>query len=223
MASAIVSPNPEITAQPPTIDGLIERLGGIPLNRVLSEPAPGLATEADLIEAQRKYDRLYELVDGILVEKGMGFTESVLAGALIELLRRFVIPRNLGLITTPDGMVRLFPGLVRIPDVAFVAWERLPERRFPKTPIPSLAPDLVVEILSESNTNAEMQRKRAEYFSAGVKLIWEIDPETRTVAVYGPDGSVEILGASQRLDGKDVLPGFTLDLNELFAELDRLG
>jgi Uma2 family endonuclease len=208
---------------PPTMDGLIGRLGRIPLSRVLSQPAPGQATEADLIEAQRKYDRLYELVDGVLVEKGMGFAESILAGALIEFLRKFVIPRNLGLVSTPDGMFRLFGGLVRIPDVAFIAWERLPDRKVPKTPIPSLAPDLVVEILSESNTGAEMERKRGEYFSSGVRLIWEVDPETRTVAVYGPDGSVEILVASQRLDGRDVLPGFTLDLSELFAELDRLG
>lgn len=100
---------------------------------------------------------------------------------------------------------------------------RLPDRKVPKTPIPSLAPDLVVEILSESNTAAEMERKRGEYFASGVRLIWEVDPETRTVAVYGPDRSVEILGASQRLDGRDVLPDFTLDLGEFFAELDRLG
>ncbi|MGO9467798.1 MAG: Uma2 family endonuclease [Isosphaeraceae bacterium] len=223
MASAIASAAPGIIAEPPTMDAIIERLGRIPLSRVLSHPAPGLATEADLIEAQRKYDRLYELIDGILVEKGMGFAESVLAGALIEILRKFVIPRNLGLVSTPDGMFRLFGGLVRIPDVAFTAWERLPDRKVPKTPIPSLAPDLAVEILSESNTGAEMERKRGEYFASGVRLIWEVDPEARTVAVYTPDGLVEILGASQQLDGRDVLPGFTLDLGKFFAELDRLG
>ncbi len=223
MSSAIANPNAKTIARPPTIDGLIERLGGIPLNRVLSQPAPGLATEPDLIEAQRKYDRLYELVDGNLVEKGIGFAESLLAGALIEVLREFVIPRNLGLVSTPDGMFRLFGGLVRIPDVAFTSWARLADRKVPRTPIPSLVPDLVVEILSESNTRAEMERKRGEYFSSGVRLVWEVDPETRTVAVYCPDGTVEILGPSQWLDGKDVLPGFTLDLAEFFSELDRLG
>jgi Uma2 family endonuclease len=223
MSRAIATSDPIFVAQPPTVDGLIERLGRIPLSRVLSEPAPGLATEADLIDAQRKYNRLYELVDGVLVEKGMGFTESILAGALIEALRRFVIPRNLGLISTPDGLVRLFPGLVRVPDVAFVSWERLPDRKVPKAPIPSLAPDLVVEILSESNTDAEMARKRGEYFSAGVKLIWEVHPETRSVTVYAPGGSAQVLREAQSLDGADVLPGFTLSLTELFAEMDRAG
>jgi len=76
MASVISSPTSVIVVQPPTMDGLIERLGRIPLSRVLSHPAPDHATEADLIEAQRKYDRLYELVDGVLVEKGIGFAES---------------------------------------------------------------------------------------------------------------------------------------------------
>jgi Uma2 family endonuclease len=223
MSHAIATSDPVLIAQPPTVDGLIERLGRIPLSRVLSEPAPGLATEADLINAQRKYNRLYELVDGVLVEKGMGFTESILAGALIEALRGFVIARNLGLISTPDGLVRLFPGLVRIPDVAFIAWDRLPDRKVPKVPIPSLAPDLVIEILSESNTDAEMARKRGEYFSAGVKLIWEVDPETRSVTVYTPEGSVQVLREAQSLDGGIVLPGFTLSLSELFAEMDRAG
>ena len=69
------------TAKPPTLDDLVERLGGIPLSRILVDPAPGTATEADVLEAERRYNRLYELVDGVLVEKAMGFSESLLAGA----------------------------------------------------------------------------------------------------------------------------------------------
>ena len=56
------------------------------------------------------YDRLYELVDGVLVEKGMGFCESLLAAVLIQILRNFVSPRNLGVVSAPDGTIRLFPG-----------------------------------------------------------------------------------------------------------------
>ena len=78
----------------------------------------------------------------------------------------FVEPRNLGLVSGADGSVRLFPGLVRMPDVAFASWDRFPDRKIPKEPIPSLAPDLVIEVLSESNTKAEMERKRGEYFSS---------------------------------------------------------
>jgi Uma2 family endonuclease len=211
------------TAEPPNLSDLVERLGGVPLSRILSVPAPGTATEADVLEAERRYNRLYELVDGALVEKGMGFTESFLAGALIRILGNFVILRNLGVVSGADGTVRLFPGLVRIPDVAFTSWDRLPDRKLPKEPIPSLAPNLVIEVLSASNTGPEMERKRGEYFAAGVQVIWEVDPKTRTVDVYTTDGSVTRLSGVETIDGGAVLAGFALPLGELFAELDRHG
>jgi Uma2 family endonuclease len=209
--------------KPPTLDDVVERLGGIPLSRILVDPALGTASEADLKDAARRYDRLYELVDGVLVEKAMGYRESLLAGVLIQLLRNFVVPRNLGLVSAPDGTVRLFAGLVRIPDVSFASWDRFPDRKIPKEAIPSLTPDLVIEVLSETNTRAEMERKRGEYFRSGVRLIWVVDPEARVVSAYTPDGRCEILDASQTLSGGDVLPGFTLKLDELFSELDRQG
>ena len=208
---------------PLTLRDFIRRLGNIPLSRVLMDPPPGRATEADLLKAERRYQRLYELVDGTLVEKGMGFQESLLAAALIGFLRVFVVPRNLGVVSAPDGSVRLFPGLVRVPDVSFASWDRFPGRKIPKQPIPDLAPDLAVEVLSKSNTRPEMKRKRGEYFAVGVRLVWEIDPRRRTASVYTPDGAVTVLKESQRLDGADVLPGFSLELRDLFAELDRHG
>jgi Uma2 family endonuclease len=213
-----------MTTSPPTIDtlaDLLERLGGISPQRVRFHPLPGTATEEDVIAIERREKRLCELVDGVLVEKAMGYRESLLACALIEVLRAFVRPRNLGLVSGADGMMRLFPGLVRIPDVAFASWDRIPNRRVPTAPIPELAPDLAVEILSEGNTEAEMARKRREYFEAGVRLVWLVDPEARTVSVYTAPEQATVLDATQTLDGGVVLPGFTLPLAELFAELDR--
>ena len=85
---------------------------------------------------------------------------------------------------------------------------------------PHLVPDLAVEVLSEGNTVPEMDRKRREYFRAGVRLVWLVDPEARTVAVFtGPDQH-STLGETDLLDGGAVLPGFTLSLAELFARLD---
>jgi Uma2 family endonuclease len=203
---------------------LVERLGGIPLRRIRLRPALGCATEEDVIaalEAPRK--RICELIDGVLVEKAMGYNESTLATLLLELLSAFVRPRNLGLVTAPDGTIRLWAGRVRIPDVSFTAWDRIPGRRRPRKPIPELAPDLAVEILSKSNTRREMQLKRADYFSVGVRLVWIIDPKTRTVEVYTSPDSFNLLRESDTLDGGDVLPGFTISLREFFAELDREG
>jgi Uma2 family endonuclease len=126
-------------------------------------------------------------------------------------------------VSAPDGSIRLFPGLVRFPDVAFASWDRFPGRKVPTEPIPTLAPDLVVEVLSESNTAREMERKRDEYFAAGVRLIWEVDPEARVVSVYARGMSVTRLSASQTLDGGMVLSGFVLRIGDLFSELDRHG
>jgi Uma2 family endonuclease len=207
-----------------SIAELLERLGDVPPQRVRWHPLPGLATEDHVLQAAaapRK--RLCELIDGVLVEKAVGFSESLLAGYLFALLSAWARAGNLGLVATADGMVRLWAGRIRIPDVAFFSWDRIPERRVPQEPIPLLAPDLAVEILSISNTRREMRLKREDYFHAGVRLVWEIDPRTRTVQVYtSPDESFT-LAATDTLEGGAVLPNFHLPLPELFAELDRQG
>lgn len=208
------------TAAVETLADLLERLGDIPPERVRLHPPLGTATEQDILDAHDRQDRLYELVDGVLVEKAKGFRESFLAAALITILWSFVQPRKLGLVTGADGMVRLASGLVRIPDVAFVSWERLAGRRIPSEPIPQLAPDLVVEVLSSSNTPGEMTRKRQEYFAAGVRLVWMVDAEMRTVAVYTAPQQCIVFQETQTLQGDPVLPGFTLPLQQLFAPLD---
>jgi Uma2 family endonuclease len=216
--SSAVSPPPRNT-----VAELLHRLGDIPPERVRMRPLPGTATEADILEVDRTEDRLCELVEGVLVEKAMGIHESFLATLLIEVLNQFVRPRNLGMVSAPDGPMRLFAGLVRIPDVGFASWDRFPGRRIPTDPIPDLVPDLAVEVLSRSNTPREMARKRREYFAAGVLLVWEVDPDTRTVNVYTGPNQFTTLGETDTLDGGTVLPGFTLSLHDLFGELDRQG
>jgi hypothetical protein len=112
-----------------TLADLLEQLGSIAPDRVRFRPAPGTATEKDVLAIHDHEGRLYELMHGVLVARAVGLRESLLAIALASLLRGFVRPRNLGLVTGADGMMRLFPGLVRIPDAAFISWERLPNRR----------------------------------------------------------------------------------------------
>ena len=83
-----------------------------------------------------------------------------------------------------------------------------------------------MEILSRTNTSGEMKRKRREYFSAGTLLIWQVDLATRTVEVYASADSPDefcLLREFDVLDGGTVLPGLTVSLRNLFAELDRHG
>lgn len=151
----------------------------------------------------------------------MGFRESVLAIAIASALSTFVRRANLGLVSGADGMMRLFPKNVRIPDVTYIAWHRIPGGRMPDAPIPDLVPDLAVEVLSKSNTAAEMQRKRREYFAAGTSLGWLVDPESRSVSVYTSEDEVTVIDENAQLTAAELLPGFSLSIRELFSELDR--
>jgi Uma2 family endonuclease len=201
-----------------TVADLLAEFGPILASRVRHEPAPGTATAEDLIDINARENRLYELVDGVLLEKTVGFYEAYLAQLLAHFLNTHVIPEDLGIVTGADGMVRLAPGLIRIPDVSFVSWKRLPDRRVPRQPVPDLVPDLAVEVLSAANTQEEMDRKLREYFEAGVALVWYVDPPTQCVRVYqGPD-DCQIVYKDGVLRGGRLLPGFEMPLARLFQE-----
>jgi Uma2 family endonuclease len=213
---------PTATAPPTvvTLADLHERLGRVPLHRIRCHPAPGTATEADLLVCPNGEKHLFELVDGVLVEKAMGYYESLLAGILIRLLGFYLEQHDLGFLLGEGGMMRLAPGLVRIPDVSFISWDHFPNRELPAEPVPDMAPDLAVEVISEGNTDEEMKGKLKEYFTAGTRLVWYVYPEERSVHVYTSPMDVHVLREAETLEGGMVLPGFRLIIRELF---DRAG
>jgi Uma2 family endonuclease len=215
---------PKVLTAPPEIENfaeLLEQLGDISPERIRLRPAPGTAKERHVVEINDRTNRLFELVDGVLVEKAMGALSSLLASALGHLLWSFVEKDDLGVVLGADGFTRLGPRLVRIPDVSFISWDRIPSGQFPKKPIPDIVPDLAVEVLSESNTAKEIARKLREYFAAGVRLAWVIDPESRTIDVYTSPRHFRRLRNGQTLDGGSVLPGFKLPLRSFFARTSR--
>ena len=100
------------------------------------------------------------------------------------------------------------------PDVAFVSQERTTQ-----PPQPGFfrgAPDLAVEVRSPSNSVREMVTKANGYLAAGTRLVWIVDPDSRTVAVYRPDRAPEELVAEGYLEGYDVLPGFRVAVAAIF-------
>ncbi len=204
-----------------TLADLLKELGDISPSRIRYKPPPGTATEQDVIDIHRREKRLFELVDGVLVEKIMGYAESSIAARLLILLGKFVDENDLGNLASPDGTMRLMPGLVRIPDVSFVSWEHLPNRQIPTEDIPNLSPDLAVEILSKGNTKAEMDLKVRDYFHSGTKLVWLVDLRNRSVRVYTSPDKSKFVTEDQSLNGGDVLPGFKLPLRQVFARLPR--
>jgi Uma2 family endonuclease len=201
----------------PTIEDLFLRYGPMPATRIRLDRFP--ATEEDVDELRNTTRRLYELVDGVLLEKAMGAQESFIALEIGTSFKNFLKKTRLGAAYGADGMMRIAPGLVRIPDVSFVSWDQHPNRCVPSTPVPDLHPDLAVEVLSESNTKREMDEKLANYFEAGTTLVWYVDPESRSVRVYTSPEQFTMVPVTGTLDGGTVLPGFTLPVADIFAEL----
>jgi Uma2 family endonuclease len=200
---------------------LHERLGFIPLERIRVVPPAGLATEEDLLRVLDHEDRICELIDGVLVEKTMGYYESMLAVSLIMALGKFVKEHDLGIVLGEAGTLRILEDQIRVPDVAFLSWRHFPGRVLPAEPVPAIAPDLAVEVLSAGNTPAEMTRKLKDYFAAGVKLVWFIDPASESATVYKDLRTSRKLSLADSLEGGEVLPGFELPLKEVFAEAGR--
>lgn len=147
----------------------------------------------------------------------MGKRESVIAGLVVTLLNNFARPRQLGIVAGEQGMIRMLMGNVRMPDVAFFRREDLPGGRLPDEAAPRFAPALAVEVLSPSNTAAEMAIKLREYFDNGVKVVWMLDPPTQTVRVHDAADRFRHLNRDDTLDGGDLLPGLSVRVGELFA------
>ena len=108
-------------AQELTLADVLQQLGGVSPSRIRFRPAPGTATERDVIKIHDRERRLFELIDGVLVEKVLGYSDSVLAIELAGLLGNFVRRRKSGTLAGEAGMLRLSPGRVRIPDLSFIS------------------------------------------------------------------------------------------------------
>ena len=158
-----------------------------------------------------------ELVRGRVVrEPPAGFEHGHLAVVIAYRLKAFVSREDLGLVVGAETGFVLFddPPTVRAPDAAFVARERLPEDR---AGFARLAPDLAVEVVSPSNTVAEVHDKVCDFLDAGTRLVWIVEPRRRTVMVYRSRDDIRLLTEDDELDGGDVLPGFSVRVGELFA------
>ena len=204
-----------------TASEVLARFGDIPIARIRTTPPPGEATESDVIELHERHDRLFELIDGTLVEKAMGWKESELAIIIARLLGNFVSANHLGKVFGPDGMIRLEPEQIRIPDVAFISKQRFAGRYVAPSAFWEMGCDLAIEVISPSNTRREMERKLSDYFTAGVKAVWLVYLTPREVVVYSSPDSSTTLRGGDALDGGTLLPGFSVPIAQLFAELDQ--
>jgi Uma2 family endonuclease len=206
------------TPVPKSFAEVVRDLGDIPLERIRAKPAPGTATEADLLKAPKP---TCELIDGVLVEKAVGDRESLLGMYVGSRVLNHVEAGDLGVVLGEAGVLRLNSDQLRAPDVSFIPWSSLPDEELPEEAYWSVAPALAVEVLSPTNTVAEIDRKLRELFAAGCKLAWVIDPKTQTAKAFTSAKRFKAIDAKGTLDGGKVLPGFTLALADLFAVTKR--
>ncbi len=159
-----------------------------------------------------------ELIDGVIVRMSpTGGIHGFLESRLARLLGAFVDNTKAGwcLVGEIGIYIRHDPDRIRGADLAFWSYAKLPAG--PPAGFVEVAPDLVVEILSPTDSWADMSQKIDDYFSISVGTLWIVDPEEETVFVYRSAAQRTALRSGDTLAGTGPLTGFTLPVSELFA------
>ena len=166
-----------------------------------------------------------ELVRGVLVrerdllvrERGPGQLHGRLQSRIAHHLETYYDEhhRRGAVIVNAGFMLNEHPPTVRIPHVAYVSEERIPPARYGERWW-RISPDLIVEVTSPSNTWTEIQARVSDYLASGTRIVWVVDPATRTATVYRPEQAAARLLEHDELSGEDVLPDLRLPLADLF-------
>ena len=163
----------------------------------------------------------YELVDGELVDMDgaprHGRITAEIARWLGNHIRGTGLPLDVG--TSTGFQVGIHT--LRFPDVHVTSWARLAAYDEAAGGFPHFAPDVAIEVVSPSNTPAELARKTGEYFANGTRAVWVVDPETRTVVIRRPGLPEQVLRGDDMLSGDPEIPGFACRVSAIFAVLDR--
>ena len=174
-------------------------------------------TAEELIRLPRGKCR-YELVKGELFEMPpAGGRHGSLAMRVGVLLGSHVMANQLGEVLAAETgyFLRRDPDTVRAPDASFISADRLPTGELPAGYL-EIMPDLAVEVLSPNDRSSEVLDEVDDWLSSGVRLVWVLDPATRTVRVYRSSTEVHELAEHETLDGVEVVPGFTCEIRTLF-------
>ena len=180
---------------------------------VIREQAIGLEAFFAFIERPENAGRDFELVEGRIIEVVSHGYSSQIAARIIGLLTVYLLKNDIGILTGADGGYMVM-GHPYIPDVAFLSYERQPEPTYNRG-YNVLAPELAVEVLSPSNTDAEMTPKVVNYLNAGT-VVWVVNPDAHTITVYQPNTTPKTYLRSQTIDASPLLDGFTLRVADAF-------
>jgi Uma2 family endonuclease len=179
-----------------------------------------MSTTSTLMTAEQLLERAgqgrSELIRGELVElMPVGQLHGKLVARLLFWLMTFLEEFPLGSVSTEVGvLLARDPDLVYAPDILFVAKERDHNPDSPR--FFAGAPDLAVEVLSPEDRAGKVQEKIRDYLSFGTRLVWVVDPASRTVTAYRPSGAAHVYSGSDEVAAPDILPGFSFTPEKLF-------
>lgn len=175
-------------------------------------------TPEDVERASERDGKLYELLDGELKEKVVGFESLFIATRISDRLNATFYPQY-G-VAAVEVMTYCFsrPNRGRKPDVVLVQMARLPNGKVPRGDL-HIAPDLAVEVLSPGNSAMELEEKLDEYLEAGIEMVWIVHPDRRTIRIYRrSNGTTDLFRADGVIENEPTLPGFVLKVGDVFPE-----
>ncbi len=181
-------------------------------------PVRQQVTAEQLVAISQDDAHRYELIQGEPIVMSLaGHEHGKLASRLHIAIGVFVQEPALGEVFAAETGYRLTrePDTVLAPDVSLILSANLTPDRVTDSFIPG-APDLVVEVISPSDTAARTAVKVQTWLRHGAQLVWVVEPESATVTVYRADGTLALLKSGDTLDGEHTLPGFTYPLEQLF-------
>ena len=174
------------------------------------------ATELATITDLEQHPGRCELIDGEIIDMApAGFEHGRAVLAIGMLLRMHVRGKGLGEVLAGDPGFIISERTVRAPDVAFV--DTAHAKQAPARGFMRFVPNLAVEVVSPGDSYSEVVAKARMWVAHGVALVWVVDPYSQTVEIYTPGRGVVQIGIDDRIDGADVLPGFSCAVSEFFA------
>ena len=173
-------------------------------------------TRKDLEKLQAEHpDYRMELVDGnITIMSPSGFESDEVVAEVVRVLGNWTRPRKLGRVTASSAGYELPNSDVRAPDVSFVLAERM---RQTTRSFAELAPDLMFEVKSPSDSMKALRKKIQNFLSQGTKVGILINPQKHRVEIYRPGEEVVVLGDDDILSIPDLLPGFEVAVSDLWS------
>ena len=182
---------------------------------------PAILDDADVVlrdpYAEPPEDGIYEIIDGVYRQKPISVFEIWMTSRLAEVFFHYCRASKSGQIFQEMMFRMSSTGNGRKPDIAFVSAKRWPRNRAaPSRNAWNVVPELAIEIISKSEKATESLGKVDEYFASGVTRVWQVWPEAQKILVYHSPTSIQVCVPGQILRDEVILPGFELDLNDLF-------